>query len=141
MFAAIAEARREKRCASPKKDGAAAHQIAGQIARLAADRQGARNHAAAGIGARAAFDQNEAAPQSIGGAFSCVAAHMQDAAAHADGLPAQRTSETLAGVAFDVQRSTLHSRASEGANMAANGQLSARHQTASFDSDFPFDAD
>ena len=65
---------------------------------------------------------------------------MQDAAAHADCLPAQRASETLARVTFDVQRSALHSRAGEGARIAANGQLSARHQTASFDADFPFDA-
>src|ERR1700722_1625872 len=141
MFAAIAEAGREKRRALSEKDRAAAHKIPGQIAGLAADRQGARNHAAARIGACAAFDENEATPQPVPGPCAYVSAHMQETAAHTDRLAAQRASETLARVTLDVQRSAFHTRAGERARIAANGQLSARHQAPGFDADFTLDAD
>ena len=60
MLAAIAEGRRKERRAPPQQDRAAAHQIARQVARLAADRQSPGDHPTAGVGARAALDQNEA---------------------------------------------------------------------------------
>ena len=80
-------------------------------------------------------------PKPVAGAWARVAAHMHETAAHADRLAAQRTSKPLTGVALDFQRSAFHSGARERARIAANCQLSARHQSDGFDTDFPFDAD
>src|SRR6185437_1090921 len=69
------------------------------------------------------------------------ATDMNEAAAHADRLAAERTSEPLARVAFDGERPPFHAGARERAGGAANGQSSARHQAAGLDAGLPFDPD
>src|SRR5262249_55740094 len=99
------------------------------------------DHARGGVGADTALDDDGAAPHAVADAVAAVAAHDDEAAAHALHFAGPGAAEEVAGVAVDDDLAAAHLQRGADIRAAANMDAAAAHGVAEIGAGIAFDRD